>query len=71
MSWRNTVSNRSMPWKTVEIDSILKLRGLVIDMLVSEAEQRNMLRLRVVGGFAPALARIRTVTGEFPRNHLD
>lgn len=46
--WRETVSNRSMPWKKLEIEAVLKLRGLVIDMLVSRAEQLNALRLRVV-----------------------
>jgi chemotaxis family two-component system sensor kinase Cph1 len=45
--WRETVSNRSMPWKTVEIEAVLKLRGLIVDMLVSKAEQLNALRLLV------------------------
>ncbi len=31
----------------VEIESSLKLRGLIIDMLVSRAEQLNALRRRV------------------------
>jgi PAS domain S-box-containing protein len=45
--WRETVSNRSLPWKKVEIEASLKLRGLIIDMLVSRAEQLNALRRRV------------------------
>jgi PAS domain S-box-containing protein len=45
--WRETVSNRSLPWKQVEIESTLKLRGLIVDMLVSRAEHLNALRLRV------------------------
>jgi PAS domain S-box-containing protein len=45
--WRETVSNRSLPWKKVESEATLKLRGLIIDMLVSRAEQLNTLRLRV------------------------
>ena len=45
--WRETVSNRSMPWKKVEIEAVLKLRSLIIDMLVSKAEQLNALRLLV------------------------
>jgi PAS domain S-box-containing protein len=45
--WRETVANRSMPWKKVETESVLKLRGLIIDMLISRAEQLNALRSRV------------------------
>jgi chemotaxis family two-component system sensor kinase Cph1 len=45
--WRETVSRRSMPWKTVESAAMLKLRGLIIDLLVSRAEQLNTLRSRV------------------------
>ena len=45
--WRETVRNRSMPWKRVEIEAVLKLRGLIIDVLVSKAEQLNDLRLLV------------------------
>ena len=45
--WREVVSNRSLPWKGVEIEAVLKLRGLIIDMLVSRAEQLDELRRRV------------------------
>jgi PAS domain S-box-containing protein len=45
--WREVVSNRSMPWKRVEIEATQKLRGLIIDMLVSKAKQLNILRRRV------------------------
>jgi light-regulated signal transduction histidine kinase (bacteriophytochrome)/DNA-binding response OmpR family regulator len=45
--WRESVSRRSMPWKTVEGAAVLKLRGLIIDLLVSRAEQLNTLRSRV------------------------
>jgi PAS domain S-box-containing protein len=45
--WRETVRNRSMPWKKVEIEAVVNLRGLIVDMLVSKAEQLNTLRLRV------------------------
>jgi light-regulated signal transduction histidine kinase (bacteriophytochrome)/CheY-like chemotaxis protein len=37
--WRETVSNRSLPWKKVEIEAILKLRGLIIDMDITERKR--------------------------------
>jgi PAS domain S-box-containing protein len=45
--WRETVRDRSMPWKKIEIDSTLNLRQLIVDMLVSKAEQVHSLRLQV------------------------
>jgi PAS domain S-box-containing protein len=45
--WRETVSNRSMPWKRVEIEAVLKFRRLMIDLLVFKVEQLNALRLTV------------------------
>jgi light-regulated signal transduction histidine kinase (bacteriophytochrome)/DNA-binding response OmpR family regulator len=45
--WREMVSDRSLPWKKVEVDAIHNLRGLIIDMLVSRAEQLHALRRRV------------------------
>jgi PAS domain S-box-containing protein len=37
--WRETVSNRSLPWKKVEIEAKLKLRGLIIDMDITERKR--------------------------------
>jgi chemotaxis family two-component system sensor kinase Cph1 len=45
--WREVTSKRSLPWRPVEIEAVLALRGLIIDMLVSRAELVNTLRLRV------------------------
>ena len=42
--WRETVTDRSMPWKAVEIEAVRKLRSLVVDLLVSRAKQLNALR---------------------------
>ena len=45
--WRETVTNRSMPWKRVEMEAVLKLRVLLIDLLVSKIEQIKVLQLQV------------------------
>jgi len=45
--WRETVSERSLPWKKVEIDAALKLRDLMVSLLVSKAEQLHTLRRQV------------------------
>lgn len=45
--WRESVSQRSLPWKKVEIDATRKLRELIITLLVSKAEQLNSLRIQV------------------------
>ncbi len=37
--WRETVNERSLPWKTIEIESVLKLRVLVSD--IAERKQRE------------------------------
>jgi len=37
--WKETVHGRSLPWKTVEIEAALKLRLLVMDLVVSRAEE--------------------------------
>jgi chemotaxis family two-component system sensor kinase Cph1 len=37
--WRETVSQRSLPWKKIEIESVLKLRSLVSD--IAERKQRE------------------------------
>jgi chemotaxis family two-component system sensor kinase Cph1 len=38
-----TVSGRSLPWKDVEIDAVLRLRALVTEMVVEQAEQLAQL----------------------------
>ena len=45
--WREVTRDCSLPWKPVEVESILTLRGLIIDLLVSRAELVDSLRLRV------------------------
>ncbi|UQA62555.1 ATP-binding protein [Polyangium aurulentum] len=37
--WKETVHGRSLPWKAVEIEAALKLRLLVMDLVVSRAEE--------------------------------
>ena len=38
-AWKETVHQRSDPWKAVEIEAALKLRALVLDLVVTRAEQ--------------------------------
>jgi chemotaxis family two-component system sensor kinase Cph1 len=45
--WREVTSNRSLPWRPVEVASVVTLRALIIDLLVSRAELVDSLRLRV------------------------
>jgi len=37
--WKETVRGRSVPWRSVEIEAALKLRWLVMDLVVTRAEQ--------------------------------
>jgi PAS domain S-box-containing protein len=53
--WRETVSNRSLPWKKVEIEANLKLRGLIIDMDITE-RKRAQEDLRESKYFAESIA---------------
>jgi len=65
-AWRETVRNRSLPWKTVEIESILKLRGLIIDMLIARTEQLSARRR--LGGRTEELAASQRELVELGRN---
>jgi two-component system, chemotaxis family, sensor kinase Cph1 len=42
-TWQEQVNGRSVPWKTVEVDAALKLRLLLLDIVVSRAEELALL----------------------------
>lgn len=41
--WKETVHQRSLPWEAVEIEAALKLRLLIMDLVVSRAEELSRL----------------------------
>ena len=59
--WRETVSQRSMPWKDIEMESVLKLRSLVSDIAgrkQREDELRADLNERVLVNQALAATKV-------------
>ena len=52
--WRETVSKHSLSWKTVEVEAVSKFRGLLIDLIVSRADQINALRAELQSNRAEA-----------------
>jgi two-component system, chemotaxis family, sensor kinase Cph1 len=47
-TWQEQVNGRSMPWKAVEIEAALKLRLLLLDIVVSRAEELALLNTNLL-----------------------
>lgn len=45
--WRETVRQRSLPWKPVEIESAGKLRGLLVELVVNQADRLHELNVEL------------------------